>query len=131
MKRAVQVVAGLNGLFGIVVGLMSVAAPRVAAGAFKVDGTSVALLALIRMFGGLLAASGIISSVIARNPDESRTLIRAYAACLAVNVAADIAVIGAGEMQFAQLASGMLLEALLAILLVVYQARRDGARSTT
>jgi hypothetical protein len=124
MRTLIRVIAGLNAAFQVLVGLISVASPRTAAGLFKVEIASVALLALIRMFGGLLAASGIISGVIAKDPDESRGFLRAYAACLLLNVGADVAVISAGEMQFSQLASGMVLELVLALLILAYPAKK-------
>jgi hypothetical protein len=39
-----------------------------------------------------------------------------------MNVAGDLSVIAAGELGFSQLAGGMILEAILAVLLVVYRS---------
>jgi hypothetical protein len=119
MKTAVRILAALNAVFQIIVGLLSVASPPAAAAAFKVEIGSPAMAALIRMFGGLLAASGILSGYIAKDPDRDRALCRVYAVALLVNVVTDVIVIGAGELRFDQLASGMILELVLAIVLLV------------
>jgi hypothetical protein len=123
MRKIVVVVAGLNAVFQLLVGLLSVASPDTAAVAFKVTVASPAMLALIRMFGGLLASSGVISAIIAKNPDRDRSLVLAFAAGLLLNVAADTAVIAAGELRFDQLAAGMVLEIVLAFLLFFYRLR--------
>jgi Domain of unknown function (DUF4345) len=127
MKKIVQAVAGFNAVFQLVVGLLSVVSPLTAAAAFKVEGESPVLLALIRMFGGLLASSGIISALIAKNPDRDRGLVRAYAGCLLLNVAADVVVIASGELRFDQLAVGMVLELVLATLLVARYSLANSA----
>jgi len=123
MRRIVQIVGWLNAAFGLLVGLLAVASPVAAAAAFKVSVDSPAMLALIRMFGGLLASSGVVSGFIARDPDASPKLTRTYAAILLLNVATDGLVIASGEMRFDQVASGMLLELLLAALLFAYRPR--------
>jgi hypothetical protein len=113
----------LNALFGVVVGALSVVSPVAAAGAFKVDPSPESLLALIRMFGGLLLASGLVSGLVAKDPDASPALSRTYAICLLVNVSADVAVIASHEMTFGQVGSGMVLEAVLAVLLFAYKGK--------
>lgn len=120
MRKVVVGVAALNAVFQLLVGLLSVVSPEAAARAFKINVAAPAMLALIRMFGGLLASSGVISALVAKNPDRDRSLVIAFAACLLLNDAADGAVISAGEMRFDQLASGMLLQASLALLLFFY-----------
>jgi hypothetical protein len=117
MKKIVRAVAALTAVFQVLVGLLGIASPETAAAAFKVSVAAPAMLALIRMFGGLFATSGVIAALIAQNPDRDRSLVRAFAACLVLNVVADVAVIAAGELRFDQLAVGMLLELLLAVLL--------------
>ena len=129
MRRVVQIVGWLNAAFGLLVGLLAVASPMAAAGAFKVGVDSPAMLALIRMFGGLLASSGIVSAVVAKDPDRYPILVRAYAACLLLNVATDALVIASGEMRFDQVASGMLLELLLGVLLFVYRPGAAGSKA--
>jgi hypothetical protein len=123
MRKIVQIVAWLNAAFGLLVGLLAVASPVAAAGAFKVSVDSPAMLALIRMFGGLLASSGVVSGFIARDPDAHPALARTYAAILLLNVATDGLVIASQQMRFDQVASGMLLELLLAVLLLFHFSR--------
>jgi hypothetical protein len=119
MRKIVRAAAALTAVFQILVGLLSVASPETAAAAFKVSVAAPAMLALIRMFGGLFATTGVISALIAQNPDRDRSLVTAFAACLLLNVGADVAVIAAGELRFDQLAVGMLLELSLAVLLLL------------
>jgi len=122
-RNIVRAVAALTTVFQVLVGLLSVASPETAAAAFKVSVAAPAMLALIRMFGGLFLTSGIICALVAQNPDRDRPLVTAFAACLLFNVVADVAVIATGELRFDQLAVGMLLELLLAVLLFLHRPR--------
>jgi hypothetical protein len=125
MRRVLVAVAWLNAVFGVVVGSLATVSPVVAAGAFKVSVDSPAMLALIRMFGGLLASSGLVSAIVAKDPDGYPLLTKTYAGILLLNVSADALVIASSEMRFDQVASGMLLELLLAALLLAYKPRRS------
>jgi hypothetical protein len=124
MRKVVIAVAGLNAVFQLLVGLLSVASPETAAVAFKITVASPAMLALIRMFGGLLASSGFISALIATNPNRDRPLVLAFAAGMLLNLAADAVIIVAGELRFDQLAAGMVLQIVLAFLLLFYRPRK-------
>jgi hypothetical protein len=120
MRTAVRIFAALNALFGIGVGLMCILAPHTAADSFHVDPSpSIVILALIRMLGGLLATSGLVSLTIARDPEASPLLTKVYGGCLLLNVAADAIVITSHELRFDQVAVGMLLELVLGVLLLV------------
>lgn len=130
MRTMVKVVAGLNALFQGLVGLVCIIAPSTAANLFKVEVSGVAMLALLRMFGGLLTSNGVVSGLIAQNPDRDRGLVAAYSALLLLNVGADLVVIGTGELRFDQLAIGMLLEAVLAVLLIFYRSGTVVTRPT-
>jgi len=121
MRKVVVAIAALTAVFQILVGLLSVVSPEIAAQTFKVVVAAPAMLALIRMFGGLFVSSGVICALIAKNPDRDRSLVLAFAGCLVLNVAADIAAIMAGEIRFDQLAVGMILETVLALLLFAYR----------
>ncbi len=123
MKKIVQGLAGFNALFQALLGVACIVAPVGAAGLFHVEASGPTTLALVRMFGGLLAASGAVSAWVALDPDRDRAFLRLFGGALLVNVAADCAVIGAGELRFDQLAAGMLIELALAVLLFVYGAR--------
>ncbi len=103
----------LGCVFQGIVGLLSIASPAAAAGLFQLEGLAPSQLALIRMFGGLLAGSGVISFVVARNPEANPGLPAAYALTCLLNLAADTLVGFSGAMRFSQLALGMLLQAVL------------------
>jgi len=115
MRTFLRVVAGLNAVFQGLLGVLSMASPTVAAGLFQLEGLPPPALALIRMFGGLLAGSGLISAVVARNPDANPGLPAAYALTCVLNLAADTLVGISGAMRFSQLALGMLLQAILVV----------------
>jgi hypothetical protein len=120
MRKLVQGMGLLNALFGIIVGTLAVVSPNSAAATFKVAVESAAMLGLVRMFGALLGSSGIISLLVARDPDAYPLLTRGYAAILILNVLGDLLVIQSGELQFAQIASGMMIELVLGVLLFAY-----------
>ncbi len=122
MRWAVRTLAGANGIFQVIVGLLSLISPQTAAGLFAVDVTAPVMLALIRMFGALLASSGAISILIAKNPERDPGMVATYAGILLLNVGADLVAIVAGEIRFEQLAIGMALQVALATALIV--ARR-------
>jgi len=123
MRKVVVAVAALTAVFQLLVGLLGMVSPETAAVAFKITVTAPAMLALIRMFGGLFASSGIICALIAKNPDRDRSLVVAFATCLLLNDGADVAAILAGEIRFDQLAVGMVLQLALAVLLLVHKPR--------
>ena len=127
VRKVVRGLAGFNALFQVAVGLLSVLSPHLAAAAFKVDIAAPAMAALIRMFGGLLASTGILSALIAQNPDRDRGFTTAFIGCLFLNVGADVIVIFAGELRFDQLAVGMILELVLGILMSAYAFGRRPA----
>jgi hypothetical protein len=125
MRTLLRVVAGVNAIFQGLLGLLSIASPEMAAGLFQLEGLVPSSLALIRMFGGLLAGSGLISAVVARNPEANPGLPTAYALTCVLNLAADTVVGFSGAMRFSQLALGMLLQALL-VIAVAANSRRPG-----
>jgi cytochrome c oxidase subunit IV len=130
MRTFLRVVAGLNAVFQGILGVLSIASPTVAAGLFQLEGLAPPSLALIRMFGGLLAGSGVISAVVARNPEANPGLPAAYALTCVLNLAADTLVGLSGAMRFSQLAFGMLLQAILVVAVAV-NLRRAPAGPTT
>jgi len=130
MRAFLRVVAGLNAVFQGVLGVLSMATPTVAAGLFQLEGLTPPALALIRMFGGLLAGSGLISAVVARNPEANPGLPAAYALTCVLNLAADTLVCLSGAMRFSQLAFGMLLQVIL-VAAVAANLRRAPAGPTT
>ena len=127
MRTLLRVVAGVNAVFQGLLGLLSIASPAMAAGLFQLEGLVPSSLALIRMFGGLLAGSGLISAVVAKNPEANPGLPTAYALTCVLNLAADTLVGFSGAMRFSQLALGMLLQALL-VIAVAANSRRPGPR---
>jgi hypothetical protein len=129
MRAFLRVVAGLNAVFQGPLGVLSMASPAVAAGVFQLEGVGPPGLALIRMFGGLLAGSGLISAVVAKNPEANPGLPAAYALTCLLNLAADTLVGLSGAMRFSQLALGMLLQAIL-VVAVAANLRRAPAGPT-
>ena len=120
MQTALRIVAGFNTAFQGIVGAAAVVAPMAIAGTFGVAvAPSDVFLAVVRMFGGLLFASGLTSGLIAWRPDIDPWLRRIFALGLLGNVAADIVILATGELGLAQLGFGMALETTLATLLLL------------
>src|SRR5258708_24455166 len=126
MRTLLRVVAGVNALFQGLVGIVATASPSAAAGLFQLESLAPAGLALIRMFGGLLLGSGLISAVVARNPEANPGLPAAYAVTCVFNLAADTLVVLSGAMRFSQLALGMLLQAILVVVVAANLRRAPG-----
>jgi hypothetical protein len=125
MRKALRVVAGLNGVFQMIVGLLCTLAPDAAAKVFELGQTGPAILALTRMFGGLLFGSGLLSGLIARDPDRNPDLlVLASAACVA-NISADFIVVSSGELAFKHLAGGILIQVILVVLAIGHLRTRS------
>jgi hypothetical protein len=123
MRTALRVLADLNGAFQCIVGLLCVLAPGAAGALFGIVVPTPITLALTRMFGGLLVGSGLLSALLARDPDRNPDLAWLVAAACVVNVASDAMVVSHGELRFDQLAVGIVLQVVL-IGLAVGHARR-------
>jgi hypothetical protein len=127
MRGLLRGIAGLNGVFQIVLGVLCTIAPEGAGKAFELAQSGASVSALTRMFGGLLFGSGLLSAFVARDPDRNPDLLVLLVAACVVNVSADAMVVAHGEMPFASLAGGILLQVVLVVLaLGVMRAR--GAR---
>ena len=118
MRTFLRVVAGVNAIFQGLVGTLSVASPTSAASLFQLEGLTPATLAVIRMLGGLLIGSAVLSAVIAKNPEKNPNLPAAYAVTCLMNLTTDSLVCLSGAMRFSQLALGMLLQAILVLAIV-------------
>lgn len=117
MLTVVRILAVLTAAFQILVGVAALLAPTVAADAFALPpDLPAAVVALIRMFGGLLAGTGLlVARVSLPSPPPFRTVL---AAALLLNVATDGLVLATGAMTFGQVGAGMVLEALLGVALL-------------
>ena len=115
MRTLLRVAASINAVFQVLLGLVAVASPQVAAGLFQLQGLGRPELAVVRMFGGLLAGSGLLSAIIARSPEANPGLLVGYALACMLNLIADTSVCLSGEMRFSQLALGMAPQALIVI----------------
>src|SRR2546428_13696822 len=123
MRTFLRVAAGVNAVFQGLLGVVSVARPTVAAGLFQLEGLSPPGLALIRIVGGLLAGSGLLSAVVAKNPEANPALPVADALACLINLVADTLIGLSGAMRFSQLAPGMLLQAILVVAVVAGRLR--------
>ncbi len=124
MRTLLRAVAGLNALFQILIGVAAILSPVAAAKLFELGDLAPPSLALIRMFGGLLAGSGLLSGLIALNPEANPSLLVAYALTCLLNLAADTLVGLSGALHFSQLAFGMLLQILVVIAVGLYRRAR-------
>jgi hypothetical protein len=124
MRPTLRIVASLNALFQLLVGLLCVLSPSATASVFQLAQTGPSVFALIRMFGGLLFGCGLLSALVAHDPDRNRDLPALLATACAVNVAADAIVVGSGDMLFGQLAVGVILQLLVIGVAIGYVAKR-------
>jgi drug/metabolite transporter (DMT)-like permease len=124
MRSALRILCGLNAAFQILVGLLCTIAPAAADKVFELAQTGPSIFALTRMFGGLLFGSGMLSGLVARDPDRNRDLPILLAAACVVNVSADMLVVGNGEMPFGNLAVGVILQVVLVALALAYVSKR-------
>jgi hypothetical protein len=125
MRTLLRVAASINALFQVLLGLVAVATPQMAAGIFGLEGLGPPELAVVRMFGGLLAGSGLLSAIIARSPEGNPGLIVGYAFACILNLIADTAVCLSGQMRFSQLALGMAPQALIVIAIAARLRRSE------
>lgn len=115
MSLLTRILAGVTAAFQLLVGLLSILAPTAAGAVFRVEMVASPFqLALVRMFGGLLAGAGIVAALFMVAPDQPRGVRRAYATALLLNVLVDCVVIGAGELGAGQLLGGMVPQLALA-----------------
>ena len=119
MRTLTRILAALTAAFQLAVGLLSIVAPTMAGAIFQVERVpSPFQLALVRMFGGLLAGAGFVSALFVVDPDRAIGVRRAYAAALILNVAVDTLIITNGELGAAQLVGGMVPQFALAVVLL-------------
>lgn len=125
MRTPIRILAALVAAFQVPVGVACVLAPALAAGSFGIatEGAP-AVAALVRMFGGLLAGTGLFAGAFVVDPDRPAPWGRLLAAALGVSVATDGLVLVSGELGLAQVGVGMGLEALLALALLVARPPR-------
>ena len=124
MRTALRVLCGLNAVFQVIVGLLCSVAPAVADKVFELTQTGPSVFALTRMFGGLLFGSGLLSGLVARDPDRNRDLPILLAAACIVNVSADMMVVANGEMPFGNLAVGVILQVVIVALALGHVSKR-------
>lgn len=124
MRTALRVIAALNGVFQIIVGLLCTVSPATAAGIFELAQVGPSVFALTRMFGGLLFGSGLVSLLVARSPERNPDILLLLIASCVVNVSADMMVVSNGEMPFKHLAGGVILQVVLVVLSLGVRARK-------
>jgi len=131
MRTSLRILAALNALFQCGVGLWCVVVPDAAAAAFGLAAEQLApsTLALTRMFGGLLVGGGLLSALVARDPERNPDLVLLAIIASVANVGADLLVASAGHMALEHLAAGMVLQSLLAIVATAYLVARDRPRT--
>lgn len=123
MRKVVQALTGLNAVFQTLFGAICMVAPPTAVSLFKVELASASMTALVRMFGGLLASSGVLSGLIALKPERDAILTKAFGAVLLLNVATDALVLVTGDLRVDQLIAGMVIESAAGLALLAYRPR--------
>lgn len=119
MSRIARVLAAVNALYQGLAGLLCITSPALAAGAFKIGEPAPVSRALIRIAGGLLVGNALWLGLFARAPAAHPLLAALVIAGSAINLAADVAILLAGDMRFDQLGVGMVLQGLLVVAVVM------------
>ncbi len=127
MRSALRVLASLNALFQVAVGLLCIFTPIAAAKVFQLGQIGPSVYALTRMFGGLIFGSGLLSALVARDPDRNPDLPLLLVISCVANVGADAMVVANGEMLFGQVAVGVFLQVVVVGVAVAYLAARKKA----
>lgn len=124
MRTAARVLAGFNAFYQGVVGALCIAAPVIAAGAFKVPGDVASSRGMVRIVGGLLVANAVALAVFARDPEKNPSLAAVLSAGAIANVTADILICSSGDMAWSQLGVGIGAQVAMLIPLLAYSIRK-------
>jgi peptidoglycan/LPS O-acetylase OafA/YrhL len=124
MRTLARALAGFNALYQGVVGLLCIASPVVAAGAFKVPGDVASTRGMVRIVGGLLFGNAVFLAIFARDPEKNPSLAAALSAGAIANVTADVLICSSGDMAWSQLGVGIGAQVAMLIPLLAFALRK-------
>lgn len=122
---AARWLAGLNALYEVVVGVLSLAAPRAAGAVYRLAPADLSdtALALTRIVGGLMVAHGLALALFARDPAKVPSLAPVLLVGAAANLLAAVVPCAVGELAWSQLAGSLTFQGLLVLTLAAYSVR--------
>jgi hypothetical protein len=127
-RRIARGLAALNAIYQGGIGLVLIAHPQAAAAIYGLSALSGVGAALCRIVGGLMAGSALVLATFAIRPEANPGLAPLLAAGCMLNLAADGAACGAGEIRWGQVAGSLTFQLLLAAALAadLLRARQRG-----
>ena len=133
MRWYVRIVFGLNTIYQVVIGLIALLAPTMMLGLYgatDVDKQVILLLASMRGLGFYIVFGGIISALIAMNPDRHPILLRLIAALAVLTIIGWVLTLAFGEMKISQVGIDLVIQVLLLIGALGYYAKAKQAAAT-
>ena len=124
MRLYTRIIFGLNCLYQIAVGVVFLAAPVLSIGLYgfpATDANSLAAHVGVRVMGVFLLVAGVISLLIAINPDKNPVLLPIMGMVSALTLVCWGITLFAHEMTFSQVGLDMLVQVLLLIAVLGYR----------
>jgi hypothetical protein len=118
MRWYVRIVFGLNTIYQVVIGLIALLVPTMMLGLYgatDVDKQVILLLAAMRGLGFYIVFGGIISALVAINPDRYPILLRLMAALAVLTLVGWILTLVFCEMKISQVGIDLAVQVLLLI----------------
>lgn len=118
MRWYVRIVFGLNTIYQVIVGLIALLVPAMMLGIYgatEMDKQVLLLLAAMRGMGFFIVFGGIISAIIALNPDRHPILLRLMAVLAALTIVGWVLTLFFGEMKMSQVGLDIVVQVLLLI----------------
>ena len=125
VRAAARLMAGLNALYEVAVGALSLFAPRAAGAVYRLaaEDLSPTALALTRILGGLMVAHGLTLALFVRDPERVLPLVPVLLAGGVANLLAAALPCLLGELAWAQVAGSLAFQSLLVLALAAYAVK--------
>lgn len=118
MRWYVRIVFGLNTIYQVVIGLIALLVPTMMLGIYhanEMDKQVLLLLAAMRGLGFYIVFGGVISAIIALNPDRHPILLRLMAVLAVLTIIGWVLTLAFHEMTIAQVGIDIVVQILLLI----------------
>jgi hypothetical protein len=126
MRWVVRILFGLNVLYQILVGLLSLAAPGMTIGLYgggASDQQVLLLQAVLRLLGGYIVFGAVVSAVIAARPDRHPVLLPLMAILAVLTMAAWGLGMATGQVGISQAGLDLVVQLLILVVAMVYYPR--------
>jgi len=126
MRSYVRIVFGLNTIYQVVIGLIALLVPTMMLGIYhanEMDKQVLLLLAAMRGLGFYIIFGGVISAIIALNPDRHPILLRLMAVLAVLTIIGWVLTLAFHEMTISQVGVDIVVQILLLIGALGYYAK--------